>query len=35
LEYRRECGSSDIFELLCEPEEDEIELNKYVETKFV
>ncbi|PNX90489.1 putative palmitoyl-acyl carrier protein thioesterase chloroplastic-like, partial [Trifolium pratense] len=27
LEYRRECGSSDIVESLCEPEEDEIVLN--------
>ncbi|CAJ2630621.1 unnamed protein product [Trifolium pratense] len=31
LEYRRECGSSDIVESLCEPEEDEIVLNSMLE----
>lgn len=27
LEYRRECGSSDIVQSLCQPDEDEIHIN--------
>ncbi|KEH44149.1 palmitoyl-acyl carrier thioesterase [Medicago truncatula] len=34
LEYRRECGSSDIVQSLCEPEEDEIVLNGMVEPDY-
>ncbi|XP_058738203.1 palmitoyl-acyl carrier protein thioesterase, chloroplastic-like [Vicia villosa] len=34
LEYRRECGSSDIVESLCDPEEDEIVLNGMVESDY-
>jgi len=34
LEYRRECGSSDTVQSLCEPEEDEIVLNGMVEPDY-
>lgn len=34
LEYRKECGSSDIVESLCEPEEDEIVVNGIIEPDY-